>query len=63
MKTKIEFKEREFGGKVEIILPDGNMYRITFEDKEKIIRIQTIDGRMIILPSVSNEIRISTSEQ
>jgi hypothetical protein len=60
MKSKIEFKEREAGGKVEITLSDGKMYRITFEDKENVIRVQTIDGGMIILPSVSNEIRIST---
>lgn len=62
MITKFDFKEREAGGRLEITLPDGNMYRITFNDKEKFIKVSTIDGGLIIRPSVSNEVRIGTED-
>jgi F0F1-type ATP synthase epsilon subunit len=61
MKTLFEFKERESGGKVEIFLPNGYCFRITFEDALDFIRVQTVDGSMSILPSVSNEIKILTN--
>lgn len=61
MQTKVELKERDHGGIVEITLPNGSMFRITFEDKENLIRVQTIDGSMSIMPSVSNEIRVITN--
>jgi hypothetical protein len=60
MLSKCEVTQRTSGGKVEITLPDGNMYRISFDDKENLIRVNTVDGGMIIRPYVSNEIRIST---
>ena len=61
MKTTFEFKERASGGKVEIMLPNGCFFRITFEDALDYIRVQTVDGSMSIIPSVSNEIKILTN--
>ena len=61
MQTKVELKERESGGKVEITLPNGCLFRITFWDKETLIHVQTVDGSMSIMPSVSNEIRVITN--
>lgn len=62
LQTKVEIKKRQSGGIVEIVLPDGQYFRITFEDKEPFIKVQTIEGGMMILPSVSNEIRIQTKD-
>lgn len=62
MTSKIKINEREIGANIEITLPNGNLYRITFNDKENLIRVTTVDGGLLIRPSVSNEIRISTDE-
>lgn len=61
MLAKVQTADREHGGKVEITLPNGFMFRISFQDNEDFIRVQTVDGSMSILPSVSNEVRILTN--
>ena len=58
MKSEYYFKGRENGGIVEITLPDGEYFRITFSDNENHIKVQTISGSMCIYPSVSNEVKI-----
>lgn len=61
MTTKAEIHERDHGGKVEIQLPNGCFYRISWQDNKDEIKVQTVDGSMSIHPSVSNEITITTN--
>lgn len=62
MQTKVEIKERDKGGIVEITTPiNGNVYSISFEDHSVCIKVQTVIGSMSIHPSVSNEVKIFTN--
>jgi hypothetical protein len=60
MKADVRITERETGGKVEITMQDGSIFRITFHDKYNFITVNTVEGAMEIRPSVSNEVRIET---
>ena len=47
---------------IRITLTDGNQYMIRANDSESLIEVRTVDGSMVILPSVSNEIKIKTNK-
>lgn len=62
MDTKIETKYRKNGAIIEITTAVNNcIYRIECDDNLNSITVSCVDGSMIILPSVSNQIRIKTN--
>jgi hypothetical protein len=61
---KIKYVVTNFGGtiKIELHLPSGKSYSIRGHDSLDYLEITAIDGRLSIIPSVSNQIKVTTIE-
>lgn len=59
---KHEIKEYDGNLNIRITFQNGDQYEIRANDKEDMIEVRTVDGRMKILPSVSNVIKVETDK-
>lgn len=60
-KHEVLVKQRTNGSIVEITLSNGDLFRISVTDQQNYIEVQSIDGSIVIKPSVSNEIKIMST--
>jgi hypothetical protein len=56
-----EIKEYNGNLRIRITLDNGNQYDIETGEGADFIQIRSVDGSMSILPSVSNQIKITTN--